>query len=168
MFEFQTPNIIVRHEYAPDSMGSGRWRGGLGVETVIKLDGENSKGVVFGDGIDTRARAFGLFGGKEGAVNELEVRFPDGRIHKPQSKEIVPDLPRGTIVRQVAGGGGGYGDPNERPLAQVAKEVRNGILSIQKAEADYGLALTPGSFDVDLMETERLRRRQTVNDDIEK
>lgn len=168
MFEFQTPNVIAKHEYAPDSMGTGRWRGGLGVETVIVLNGEKSKGVVFGDGIDMRARAFGLFGGKEGSINELEIQFPDGNIHKPESKEIIPDLPSGAIVRQVAGGGGGYGVPYQRTLEQVANEVRNGILTSQKAQADYRVAFKPGSFEVDLRETKRLRRKRTAKDDLGK
>jgi len=136
MFELQTPNILVKHEYATDSAGAGRWRGGLGVETIIRFEGENSKGVVFGDGIDEEARAFGLFGGQAGSINEMEFTFPGDRPYRPQSKELVPEIPKRTLLRQVAGGGGGYGDPFQRPLTQVATEVRNGTLSGQKAQAD--------------------------------
>jgi N-methylhydantoinase B len=157
MFELQTPNIIVKHEYAPDSAGAGRWRGGLGVETIIRFEGENSKGVVFGDGIDEKARAFGLFGGKQGAVNEMEFSFPDGKSHKPQSKELIADIPKGTVLRQVAGGGGGYGDSFERPAEQVAKEVRNGFLSIKKAVGDYGVVVDPETLDVDRNKTQQHR-----------
>jgi N-methylhydantoinase B len=157
MFELQTPNILVKHEYATDSAGAGRWRGGLGVETIIRLEGENSKGVVFGDGIDEEARAFGLFGGQAGSINEMEFIFPGDRCHKPQSKELVPDIPKGTVLRQVAGGGGGYGDPLQRPIEQVSIEVRNGILSVHRAQADYGVVLDPETFEVDVTETEKLR-----------
>ncbi len=157
MFELQTPNVIIKHEYTRDSMGAGRWRGGLGVETVIRFEGENSKGVVFGDGIEEQARAFGLFGGKKGSINELEFQFPNGNIHQPQSKEIVHSIPSGTVMRQVAGGGGGYGDPYQRPVEQVAKEVCNGILSIRKALKEYGVAVDPETLAVDLVETNRLR-----------
>ena len=157
MFELQTPNILVKHEYATDSAGAGRWRGGLGVETIIRLEGENSKGVVFGDGIDEEARAFGLFGGQAGSINEMEFIFPGDRCHKPQSKELVPDIPKGTVLRQVAGGGGGYGDPLQRPIAQVSIEVRNGILSVHRAQADYGVVLDPETLEVDVTETEKLR-----------
>jgi len=162
MFELQTPNVIIKHEYTPDSMGAGRWRGGLGVETVIRLEGENSKGVVFGDGIEEQARAFGLFGGKKGSINELEFQFPNGNIHQPQSKEIVHSIPSGTVMRQVAGGGGGYGDPYQRPVEQVAKEVCNGILSIRKALKEYGVAVDPETLAVDLVETNRLRASRNV------
>lgn len=157
MFELQTPNFIIQHEYAADSAGAGRWRGGLGVETLIKFGGEKSRGVVFGDGIDQETRAFGLFGGKAGCINEMEFRFPDGRCYKPSSKEIISDIPSGTVMRQVAGGGGGYGDPYRRPVEKVVKEVKNGILSIKQAKVDYGVAVNPVTMQIDWAQTERLR-----------
>ena len=157
MFELQTPNFIVKHEYAPDSAGAGRWRGGLGVETIIKFGGEKSKGVVFGDGVDEETRAFGLFGGEVGSINEMEFRFPDGGRHKPKSKEIVSGIPNGTILRQVAGGGGGYGEAYRRPAKRVVKDVRNGTLSPKRAKEDYGIVIDPVTLDMNQSETERLR-----------
>jgi len=160
MFELQTPNRITKHEYAMDSAGAGRWRGGLGVETIIQFGGEKSKGVVFGDGVDKETQAFGLFGGKVGSINEMEFKFPDGSRHRPKSKEIVSDIPRGTILRQIAGGGGGYGDPYLRPAEQVVREVRNGTLSLQKAQKDYGIVIDPKTLNLDESKTERLRRKE--------
>ena len=160
MFELQTPNFIVKHEYAPDSAGAGRWRGGLGVETIVKFGGEKSKGVVFGDGVDDETRAFGLFGGKVGSINDMEFRFPDGSCHKPKSKEIVSDIPKGTIMRQVAGGGGGYGEPYLRPVERVVKEVRNGTLSLKRAKEDYGVIINSETFELNRFETERRRGKK--------
>jgi N-methylhydantoinase B len=157
MFELQTPNMITKHEYALDSAGAGRWRGGLGVETIIRFGGEESKGVVFGDGVDQKTRAFGLFGGKVGSINEMEFKFPDGSRHRPKSKEIVSDIPRGTILRQVAGGGGGYGDPHLRPAEQVVREVKNGTLSMQKAQEEYGIIINPKTMELRQSETAELR-----------
>lgn len=157
MFELQTPNLIIKHEYALDSAGAGRWRGGLGVETIIQFGGEKSKGVVFGDGVDNETRAFGLFGGNVGSINEMEFRFPDGSRHQPKSKEIVSELPKGTILRQVAGGGGGYGEPHLRPAKQVVEEVRNGTLSLQKAAEEYGIVIDAETLNLDKSRTQRLR-----------
>ncbi|UCG04940.1 MAG: hydantoinase B/oxoprolinase family protein [Desulfobacterales bacterium] len=157
MFELQTPNTIAKHEYAKDSAGAGQWRGGLGVETVIQFNGVNNKGVVFGDGVDEEARAFGLFGGKAGSINEMEFRFPDGHRHQPQSKELIADIPAGTVLRQVAGGGGGYGEPFLRSAEVVAKEARNGVLSSIKAREEYGVVVCPDTYQVDLKKTERIR-----------
>ena len=68
MFEIQNPHVLTKHEYLPDSAGPGRWRGGLGIETEFRIDGENVTAVAFGDGIEPGAEAFGLFGGGAGAA----------------------------------------------------------------------------------------------------
>jgi len=77
MFEQQTPHFLLKHEYWLDSSGAGQWRGGLGVETRFKIGGENTKVVTFGDG-DVEP-AFGLFAGKNAALNKIELHYPDGK-----------------------------------------------------------------------------------------
>jgi N-methylhydantoinase B len=161
MFEIQTPHRLIRHEYLADSAGAGRWRGGLGIETEFEIYGEEVTGVVFGDGLEEEARAFGLFGGRPGAVNELTLRYPDGSLHSPSSKEIVRDIPRGAIFREVAGGGGGYGDPLTRPIAQVLDDVRNGVVSIGCARDDYGVVIDPETLAVDEAASQGLRSRKS-------
>jgi N-methylhydantoinase B len=37
------------------------------------------------------------------------------------------------------GGGGGYGDPKERPLELVQRDVIRGWVSPESARADYGV-----------------------------
>jgi len=157
MFELTDPHLLIKHEYVTDSGGAGRWRGGLGVETIFKIYGEDVTGVTFGDGVDREARAFGLFGGKEGSLNKIEFIYPNGRIYHPKSKEIVKGIPPGTVFHQIAGGGGGYGDPFQRPLEKVLKDVRNGFVSIEKAKGEYGVVIDPLTFQVDQAETRRLR-----------
>lgn len=139
MLELQTPNFIRRHEYWPDSAGAGQWRGGLGVVTEMEFGGEENLAIVYGDGVDEGARAFGLFGGRPGAANRVELQLPDGNVVTPNVKDRLDGLPRGTIFRQWAGGGGGYGDPRERSREQVLAEVRDGVLSAEKAKEEYGL-----------------------------
>ncbi|OGL02961.1 MAG: hydantoin utilization protein B [Candidatus Rokubacteria bacterium RIFCSPHIGHO2_12_FULL_73_22] len=148
MLEVHTPHRLRRHEYLPDSAGPGRWRGGLGVETEFEVQGADVTGVVFGDGVDEEARAFGLFGGGPGALNAIELATPDGAIVVPRSKDVVA-IPRGTVFRQRAGGGGGFGEPRERPAETVAAEVRDGVLSPEAARRDYGVEVHPGTFAVE-------------------
>ena len=140
MLELQTPNFLRRHEYWPDSAGAGQWRGGLGVLTEMVFGGDDCLGVVYGDGVDPEARAFGLFGGGPGAANRLELEWPDGQVYVPRAKEKIEHIPRGTVLRQWAGGGGGYGDPHARRPELVRAEVRDGLLSPEKAQRDYGVA----------------------------
>ena len=70
----------------------------------------------------------------------------------------------GTVYLQHAGGGGGFGDPRERPAAKVAAEVRDGIISLQSARDDYSVALDPDSFELLEEETERLRAEKKESD----
>ncbi len=149
MFEHHDPHLLVRHEYATDSAGAGRWRGGLGVETEFVIDGENVTGIAFGDGVEEQARAFGLFGGKSGSVNDLQISYPDATVCRPKAKEIVREIPRGAVFRQHAGGGGGYGDPLERPVAQVVDDVLDGVLSVAAAREHYGVVLDPETLVLD-------------------
>lgn len=158
MFEIQNPHLLAKHEYLTDSAGPGRWRGGLGVETEFRIDGEDVTAVAFGDGIEEGARAFGLFGGGRGSINRAVLRQPDGAERVAKSKQILRDIPPATVLNQVAGGGGGYGDPFERPAAQVAEEVRNEIISIEAAARDYGVAIDPATLALDEERTAALRR----------
>ena len=140
MFEVQAPHRLRRHEYLVDSAGAGQWRGGLGVETEFEILGDDVVGIEFGDGVDEDARAFGLFGGGPGSLNHIEIVRPDGTTVVPRSKDVVA-IPRGSVFRQRAGGGGGFGDPRARPAALVAAEVRDGLISPEAARRDYGVSV---------------------------
>ena len=155
MFEQQTPHLLERHEYTTDSAGAGRTRGGLGVETRYRVGGEKTQIVTFGDG-DVEP-AFGLFGGRDGTLNRIELAYPDGRVVRPRSKDILRDVPAGTLYVQDAGGGGGYGPPHERPKGKVREEVMDGIVSIGAARDVYRVALDPRTFAILEEETARLR-----------
>src|SRR5690606_21748521 len=149
MFEIHDPHRLVRHEYATDSAGAGRWRGGLGVDTEFVIDGEDVTGIAFGDGIEEEARAFGLFGGAAGSVNAITITGPDGEVRRPRAKEIVRGIARGAVFRQHAGGGGGYGDPRERPVDLVLADVIDGVLSVDAARDQYGVVIDAATLALD-------------------
>jgi N-methylhydantoinase B len=155
MFEQQTPHRLLKHEYLADSAGPGEYRGGLGVETKFVIGGEGTQLVTFGDG--DVVPAFGLFGGGSGTLNFIELHKPDGSRYRTTSKDLVPNVPAGTVYVQQAGGGGGYGDPRRRPAGIVAREVRDGIISEGAAKERYGVVLKPGTFEVDEAATGSLR-----------
>jgi N-methylhydantoinase B len=137
MFEQQTPHRLIRHEYLTDSAGPGKWRGGLGVETRFVIGSDDTTVVTFGDG-DVEA-AFGLAGGGEGSLNKIELQHENGEVRRLTSKDLLRGVPSGTLYIQEAGGGGGYGDPRERPRSKVALEVKDGIISRKSAINDYGM-----------------------------
>ena len=135
MFEQQTPHLLKKHEYLTDSAGAGEWRGGLGVETEFIIGSPDTQLVTFGDG--DFEPAFGLFGGKEGTLNLIKLTYPDGQEVVPKNKDLITGVPKGTVYHQLAGGGGGYGDPSKRDRDTLAKEIRNGMISPEAARADY-------------------------------
>lgn len=157
MFEIHDPHLLLKHEYLKDSAGPGRWRGGLGVETEFLIYGEKVTGIAFGDGVEEEARAFGFFGGKEGSVNRAELRYPDGSVRVAKAKEIIRDIPTGTVFNEKAGGGGGYGDPSMRPAEKVLDDVRNEMVSLQSAREDYGVVIDEATLTINEEETNRLR-----------
>jgi N-methylhydantoinase B len=136
MFELTTPHRLLKHEYIPDSGGAGEWRGGLGVETVFEIGSDDTQLVTFGDG--DFEPAFGLAGGKDSILNTIELTYPDGRKVVPKNKDLLTGVPKGTLYRQVAGGGGGYGDPKKRDRAKIAEEVANGVITRDAARREYG------------------------------
>jgi N-methylhydantoinase B len=137
MFEQQTPHHLVMHEYLTDSAGPGQWRGGVGVETIFTIGSEDTQFVTFGDG--DFEPAFGLFGGGQGTLNFIRLKYPDGRKVTPHNKDLITDVPSGTVYHQQAGGGGGYGDPKKRDRARLKEEVRDGLISADAAAKIYGL-----------------------------
>ncbi len=155
MFEQQTPHLLIKHEYLCDSAGPGQWRGGLGVETIFKIGADDTQLVVFGDG-DVEP-AFGLNGGGSGSLNSIELSDKNGKSHKPLSLDLITGLPAGTVYRQRAGGGGGYGDPHMRPAETVAREVRDGIISADIARDKYGVIVNETTFEIDEKATNAAR-----------
>jgi N-methylhydantoinase B len=157
MFEQQTPHLLLRHEYLCDSAGPGQWRGGLGVETIFEIGADDTQVVIFGDG-DVEP-PFGLQGGGNGSLNSVKLRYPDGKEYLPRSLDLITGVSRGTVYHQLAGGGGGYGDPKGRPADLVAKEVRNGVVSTQAARDIYRVRVDEESFVVDQDVTSTLRKK---------
>ena len=94
MFEIQDPHFLIRHEYAEDSAGAGRWRGGLGVDTEFRSTATTSPASCSATASRRRARGFGIFGGKPGSLNELVICDGDKPPYRPRSKEIVRGIRR--------------------------------------------------------------------------
>jgi N-methylhydantoinase B len=159
MFELSSPHFMEQYEYLPDSAGAGEWRGGLGTISRWRFYGLDELGVTIGDDAASEGAdpAPGLFGGEPAGLNELRLHFPDGTVRDWGSKEIVRDIPPGTVCEARNGGGGGYGDPRRRDPAKVFAEVRDELLSPEKARASYGVAVLPDLSGIDEAETARLR-----------
>lgn len=159
LYELTTPHFLEYYEYLCDSAGAGEWRGGLGTRSALVVHGRDEFGFSIGDDhvAEGASPAPGLFGGQDGTLNDLTIEFPDGRRQVWGSKELVDGLVPGTRIVALNGGGGGYGDPRRRSPARVRDEVRDGLISLAAARADYGVAIEPRTWTIDEAETARLR-----------
>ncbi len=85
------------------------------------------------------------------------VGLQDGTPLHPKSQH---NLPVDALVTLHLPGGGGIGDPLTRDPALVARDVRDGYVSRERAEVDYGVVLTEGSVEVDARRTAERRKRE--------
>jgi N-methylhydantoinase B len=103
----------------------------------------------------TKTRPWPIDGGSAGVPNRIVLNPGTGR-------EVVQGgsynlLATGDVLVNDTGGGGGFGDPFTREPERVARDVRNGFVSVTCAAADYGVAVDPVTFEVDAARTARLR-----------
>jgi len=151
--EGEFPVLVERYEFAPDTGGPGRFRGGLGVVREVRgLAGDLTVG---GWGCDHRIAAQGLAGGGPGVPGGFHV-VTDGHV-TATARSTVAGLPlaAGSLLRVQTSGGGGVGDPLERDPALVVRDVGAGKVSPEAAEAVYGVVLRDG--EADLAATARVR-----------
>jgi N-methylhydantoinase B len=149
--EAEQPIQLLAYEFVPDRAGAGMFRGGVPFRRDYRfLEAEGTLQVRS----DRRVhRPFGLYGGSPGAPSE-NVLNPDGAA-EPLPSKLTMTIRRGEVFRHVLAGGGGWGDPLERDPALVLRDVRNELLSVAKAAADYGVVVAGGA--VDAAATARLR-----------
>jgi N-methylhydantoinase B len=153
--ETKIPVVVERHALVPDSGGAGRNRGGLGVERLVRVLAP----VVYNSRIDrVFCKPWGLDGGLDANGNEIAVkRNGTWKGDYPNAKVSFVELKPGDAYRTRSGGGGGYGPPWQRPVEKVQEDVRQGYVSIEQAEALYGVVLDRETLAPDLAATERRR-----------
>src|SRR5258708_21909394 len=85
-----------------------------------------------------RLGCYGLNGGKAGQSFCVTV---DAEGESYDLGGLVDGEPvlKGQVVRVVTTGGGGWGDPLQRELDLVSRDVTEGRVSLAAARADYGV-----------------------------
>ena len=152
--------VVVREwDIRTDSGGPGRWRGGVGQLITVEIlrDG----GIIYGHGMERmRFPAWGVFGAKP--AQRFRCILNRGRSNEQHLGKIdqVP-VNAGDTVTMMMPGGGGYGDPLERDLEAVLRDVRQGFVSVEGAARDYGVAVVDGRIDSEA--TRELRAQKPRN-----
>ena len=134
--ESRLPTIrIMRYTLRRDSGGAGRHRGGLGIEREYHF--LQPAFITFS--LERKATPpWGLWGGKDGAVNGVDITSPDGSLRQVRKATQHP-IAAGEVVRIMTGGGGGYGPPSEREPDAIRRDVREGYVSREAARRDYAI-----------------------------
>jgi N-methylhydantoinase A/oxoprolinase/acetone carboxylase beta subunit/N-methylhydantoinase B/oxoprolinase/acetone carboxylase alpha subunit len=147
------PVRYKRWELRADAAGPGARRGGTGVryECDVLVPCTWS---FRAEGLDT-ASGFGIEGGRDGAVG-LQTIEPAGDASFVPPKYGVRRLPPARIIADTPGGGG-WGDPYARAPEAVLRDVRDGVLSREAAERDYGVAIGADGKSLDEARTRALR-----------
>lgn len=140
ILEYSYPIQIHRYGLVTDSGGAGRHRGGCATQWEVEPLDHDMTVVSFGEGRHYPA------GGANGAVSRCE-HLKLGRIERKEGEKVVEvmrsnailSIKPGERVGTINPGGGGWGDPLQRPVEQVVYDVRNGYVSVEAAEAEYGV-----------------------------
>jgi N-methylhydantoinase B len=136
--EARWPFVVERLGLAVDSGGPGRHRGGLGYEKHIRM----LRDAHFMSIADrSRLACWGVRGGRAGRPFEVVID-PDGPDERVVDALADAEPVRaGEVIRIRTTGGGGWGDPLDRPHDEVARDVRWGKVSPQGARDDYGVVV---------------------------
>ena len=158
LLEYSYPIIIHKYSLMTDSGGAGKFRGGSGTAWEVEPLDKEMLCIGFGEG--RRIPAMGAAGAKSNDIDSKVGRVMLTRGGKPEVKRtnIMETIKPGETVTNMNPGGGGYGNPYERPIEKVVWDVRNGLVSVNGARVDYGVVITnPQTLDVDMAATKRLR-----------
>ncbi|WP_370617741.1 hydantoinase B/oxoprolinase family protein [Mumia qirimensis] len=148
MLELLYPVIADFKRIRRGRFGAGAYRGGGGCHMQIR---PHRTPVIQGQfiGIRERMPINGAAGGSPGAVNHMVKHCADG------SQEVLPAKCSDVVVTDdeaiefAIASGGGYGDPLSRDPEAVVADLVTGRVSVDDAEAVYGVAVSDGGLDLD-------------------
>jgi N-methylhydantoinase B len=130
-----------------DSGGPGRWRGGLGLTRAVRINAVGTKLSVLAE--KAVLPPFGVCGGFPGARNRFWVRRGTEPIAPSPLPGKVSGFPiePGDVLFMESSGGGGFGDPLDRDLAAVTRDVAEGYVTRAAATEVYGVVWRGDAVD---------------------
>jgi N-methylhydantoinase B len=145
------PLRIRTYATIPDSGGAGLHRGGNGITIAYEMleAGEIS---IHDDRWLTYP--WGVNGGEPGMRSTKTLERTDGTTENIPSKCDRIKVEPGDILHFNTWGGGGWGDPLQRPPEKVWDDVQRGLVTVEGARR-YGVVIHKNK--VDEKETEKLR-----------
>lgn len=181
--ELHGPFLFLYRAFFPDTGGDGAFRGGRAAGTAWTPHGvERLRNAITAHGVEVPV-SYGQFGGWPGVCNRqmliygtsihellaegeqplvlesvtepLDLDRLGGDVRELEAKVDEFELTPGDVVQYTWQGGGGYGDPLDRDLERVARDVEDGIVSERRARELYGFGA-----DRDALRRARLERAE--------
>jgi N-methylhydantoinase B len=138
VFEQHTSIRVVSRRLLPDSGGAGKHPGGPGQETVLRNDtGQPLQVSCFA--ARTQFPAQGIGGGANGSLRRHII---NGKVVDSKGRYM---LHPGDTLTLIDPGGAGFGDPKNRPAAQLVEDVQGGHRTVQGVMRDFGVDLMRGT-----------------------
>jgi N-methylhydantoinase B len=164
--EQYVPLFYVYRRLAVDTGGAGKYRGGLGSEVAMTLSVDSANALIMAHGVQV-PNSLGMAGGWPGSTirqgmgrNVIEagrVSSEDREIFGP--KPGMMPMTNRDIYYGSWPGGGGWGDPIDRDVEAVVRDVSAGAVSPEAARNIYGVVLKDGKADQEATERERKKMR---------
>ena len=138
--------MVDEYNLNTDGKGAGQFRGGSGcIRTYRAMTDGQRYTASFGR---NKFPAWGAAGGADGSYNYFEIHRADGTMEGPFGIIARATLNKNDAVKMYTCTGGGYGNPLERDPNLVVMDVKNGYISPEQAETDYGVTLDPESLKI--------------------
>jgi N-methylhydantoinase B len=151
--EIYTPIQVKTRRLIEDSEGAGRFRGAPGIEVELRpVNCRMEVGFVADGNIH---KPLGARGGGAAAKSDQFRRTRGGELERlDQCSQVW--IEDGEALVSIACGGGGYGEPKTRDPARVLRDVREGLVSRNRAADVYGVVVTE-TMEIDEAATAALR-----------
>lgn len=162
MSEHRYPVRFGRYAIRENSGGAGQHRGGCGSEYVIETLADAVVSIL-GDRVDHAP--FGVQGGGPAAPNSVRLTT-GGETWIPPMRSKAEKVPfkAGDSFHLGSPGGGGFGDPLDRDLADVEADLNGGFIDAETAQSVYGAVIAStrmvGDRPVHTLDPEKTRARR--------
>jgi N-methylhydantoinase B len=148
------PLTVTEYALVPNSEGAGKYRGGFGMTRAVQTHVD----AMFTMGSDRyKNKPWGVFGGKHAAGAKMYITREGEERKELPIKCTIPVI-KEDLLKTVTPGGGGWGNPFEREAEKVLWDVKEGLVSVERAESVYGVAINTEKMEIDKIKTEKLRR----------
>lgn len=148
MSEHRYPLQFEEYAIREDSGGAGRFRGGCGTRYRFRARSECVVSAL-GDRVDHVP--FGIAGGRDAAPSRVRFTIAGREMTPPMRSKIEKQrMMKDDALSAASPGGGGFGDPLERDLDSVERDLNLGYISRRTAEEVYGVVVaaeTPRKVD---------------------